>query len=383
MPPNPSSNSIAIAREKLLSEFHSKPDDFATKFSDRLFQTAIDCNASDLHLDATAHGLEVRMRADGLLIELVRIPLANATHVTARIKTISGLLSYKTDVPQEGRIHFPAGGCDARVCTMPTLHGERIAIRFSISQSHHWSLSDLGLESQLISRIHNAVGAASGVILIGGPAGAGKTTTAYAMMQQLANADNSIRRSLVSLEDPIEQSLDGVSQSQIQPSVGYTWSAGLKAMLRQDPEVMLIGEIRDAETAHIVFQAAMSGQLVITTMHARSVADALMRLIDMQVPIHHIVSGLSLLMVQRLLRITPNETSPDGSRNRQLIAETLPNIEHGLRQAIIDGDGVQSIHEAALAQGLVTLRVQAQRLLDQGTIDEPTFRRHFERQRND
>lgn len=143
---------------------------------------------------------------------------------------------------------------------------------------------------------------ASGVVLVSGPAGSGKTTTAYAVLQKLAQADSTIRRCLVSLEDPIEQVIEGVSQSQIQPNVGFDWASGLKAILRQDPEVMLIGEIRDAETARIVFQAAATGQLVVSTMHARSVADAVTRL---DTPVLRSFNPRSLSRANEAVSISP------------------------------------------------------------------------------
>lgn len=365
------------------SDLNIKADDFAVKLSDRLIQFALESQASDLHLDSTPSGLVVQVRTHGMLSEVATVPQAQTQQLIARLKSMAGLLSYRSDLPQEGRIRLENGRADARICTLPTMHGERLVIRFSISQSHHWKLKDLGLPESIQERVNAVVGSASGVVLICGPAGSGKTTTAYAIMQQLADVDRSIRRSLVSLEDPIEQAIDGVAQSQIQPNVGYTWAAGLKAMLRQDPEVMLIGEIRDAETAHVVFQAAMTGQLVVSTMHARSAADAVARLIDMEVPKHQILSGLSLLIAQRLVRNNLAVTTEPMYRDRLLVAEALPVVEGELKDAILSESSVKRIHEAAVSQGLVPLREQALALLASRKIDESTFRRHFEWHRNE
>ena len=262
----------------------------------------------------------------------------------------------------------------AQPSTPPTLHGERLAIRFSVSQTQQWQLEDLGLPPCVLDRLIS-LDSASGVVLVCGPAGSGKTTTAYAILQNLANADSSIRRCLVSLEDPIEQVIDGVSQSQIQPNVGFDWASGLKAILRQDPEVMLIGEIRDAETARVVFQAAATGQLVVSTMHARSVADAVARLIDMDVPKHQILSALLLLIAQRLVRTNANTSS---NRDRILLVEELPQLESQLREAILSEGGAERIEAAAKAMGMRPLRDLAMESLQRGELDEVAFRRHFQ-----
>ena len=362
----------------ILSTFNSKSEDYAVKVSDRIIQVAIDNRASDLHFDSSASGLVIRMRTQGILSELAVVSSDKSSQIIARIKSLSGLLSYRSDVPQEGRMPISSGGADARVCTLPTLHGERLVIRFSIAQSRQWELNDLGFSSEIYNQVCSAVDATSGVVLVCGPAGSGKTTTAYAMMQRLVKADKSIRRCLVSLEDPIEQAVDGVAQSQIQPNVGYTWTAGLKAMLRQDPEVMLIGEIRDAETARVVFQAATTGQLVISTMHARSVADAVARLIDMEVPKHQILSAILLLIAQRLVRV--NDCS---DRDRNLLVERLPAIQDELREAILSESGAMRIHDAAVKQGMQSLIEQAAANLQRGLIDKITYRRHFDLNRDD
>ena len=356
------------------SDLNPKSDDYAAKITDRLLITASENGASDLHLDSLADGLVIRMRSKGLLSTLANVPYGQTSQVIARIKSLAGLLTYRTDVPQEGRISL-ASGTDARVCTLPTLHGERLVIRFSVSQTQQWQLEDLGLPTCVLNRLERSLDAASGVVLVCGPAGSGKTTTAYAILQKLANADSTIRRCLVSLEDPIEQVIDGVSQSQIQPSVGFDWASGLKAILRQDPEVMLIGEIRDAETARIVFQAAATGQLVVSTMHARSVADAVTRLIDMDVPKHQILSALLLLIAQRLVRSNANSNS---NRDRVLLVEELPKMEAQLREAILSEGGAEQIETAAIAQGMRPLRDLAMESLERGELDEVAFRRHFQ-----
>ena len=369
--PTPQINSTPA---NFISDLNPKADDYAAKITDRLLLAARENGASDLHLDSLADGLIVRIRAKGLLSNLASVPYGQTSQVIARIKSLAGLLTYRTDVPQEGRISL-ASGADARVCTLPTLHGERLVIRFSVSQSQQWQLEDLRLPSGVLVRLKQSLDSASGVVLISGPAGSGKTTTAYAVLQKLAQADATIRRCLVSLEDPIEQVIEGVSQSQIQPNVGFDWASGLKAILRQDPEVMLIGEIRDAETARIVFQAAATGQLVVSTMHARSVADAVTRLIDMDVPKHQILSSLLLLITQRLVRSSANSNA---DRDRILLVEELPKLESELRDAILSESGAENIEIAARSQGMQLLRELAFDCLKRGEVDEVAFRRHFQ-----
>lgn len=369
--PTPQINSTPA---NFISDLNPKADDYAAKITDRLLLAARENGASDLHLDSLADGLIIRIRAKGLLSNLASVPYGQTSQVIARIKSLAGLLTYRTDVPQEGRISL-ASGADARVCTLPTLHGERLVIRFSVSQSQQWQLEDLRLPSGVLVRLKQSLDSASGVVLISGPAGSGKTTTAYAVLQKLAQADATIRRCLVSLEDPIEQVIEGVSQSQIQPNVGFDWASGLKAILRQDPEVMLIGEIRDAETARIVFQAAATGQLVVSTMHARSVADAVTRLIDMDVPKHQILSSLLLLITQRLVRSSANSNA---DRDRILLVEELPKLESELRDAILSESGAENIEIAARSQGMQLLRELAFDCLKRGEVDEVAFRRHFQ-----
>ncbi len=356
-----------------LQDLNPKSDDYAAKIVDRLLAYAKDNAASDLHLDSLPDGLVVRMRAKGSLTRIASIAYGHNSQVIARIKSLAGLLSYRTDIPQEGRLRL-ATGSDARVGTLPTLHGERLVIRISTSQSQHWQLEDLGLPAEVLSPLAESLDAPSGVVLICGPAGSGKTTTAYAGLQKLSQADASLRRCLVSLEDPIEQVIDGVSQSQIQPSVGYDWGAGLKAILRQDPEVMLIGEIRDAATAQVVFQAAATGQLVVSTMHARTVGDALARLIAMEVPRHQILSSLLFLLTQRLVR---SAASSSNERDGVLLVEHLPKWNAALRAAVLEDHGAEAIEAAAVSSGMRTLRELAMEYLKNGVLDEVAIRRHF------
>ncbi len=368
--------SLAISRG-----LDPRSDDYSTKLVDRVLSAAIEAGASDIHWDIQFDTTLVRWRINGCLVEVGAFVKGHTSSIAARIKSLTGLLTYRSDIPQEGRLFIEGPSIEARVGTLPTLYGERIVIRLAKSAAKDWLLSDLGMETESLDRLKSSLRMPSGVILISGPAGSGKTTTAYACLREILKMTASQPRALVSLEDPIEQSIKGVAQSQIQASIGYTWSAGLKALLRQDPEVMLVGEIRDIETANLVFQTALTGQLVISTMHARSTSDAIRRLLDMQVSPHHLRSGLSLLVCQRLLRKTFN-TSQDAHNqqaidDRILLVEALPLIEDQLARLIIQQADTIQIHEAAITQGMASLLQQSQQLLATGKVDREEIQRHF------
>lgn len=345
-------------------------DQYATQVVERLLQAALSEGASDIHIEKTGAGVQLRWRVHGNLVDLGTCLDGKTTNILGRIKALARLVTYRHDIPQEGRIVWADRSLEARVGTLPTLHGERAVIRLVNQRAHAWLPEQLGLSPAILSRLQAALEAPSGVILITGPAGAGKTTTAYACLRYLLGRTE-FPRSLVALEDPIEAELAGVSQSQINPAIGYTWSDGLKALLRQDPEVMLVGEIRDAETAAIVFQAAMTGQLVISTMHARTVSDALRRLLDMHVPVHHLRSALDFLLCQRLAparcmtcqgQATEQvsqclDCGGKGFCGRTPQAELLPVIEGELAEAIQAGAGSIELQRAAHSQGMQPLAI--------------------------
>lgn len=339
------------------SDLDPKREEYARLAVERVLQTAINVRASDVHLNQTANGTQVRLRVFGELKEAGLAPNGTATSLASRIKALAGLTTYRSEVPQEGRLVLDDAGSDrrleARVSTLPTLHGERIAIRLIPLSAEAWRIDDLGLPPKTAEDVHQCLRQASGVLLITGSAGAGKTSTAYAALREILSAEQ--LRSIVSLEDPIESELEGVAQSQVQPDKDYGWSEGLRALLRQDPEVMLVGEIRDAETAQVVFQAAMTGQLVITTMHARSCADALRRLLDMDVPLPHLTAGLSLALCQKL-QPTPGRS---GTPSMQLLVEQLPPIFGALKKALLDDADTEAIQACAFELGMQTLKDQA------------------------
>lgn len=287
---------------ELLSGPSARDPQFATSFVDRLLQLAAEAGASDVHLDPLGGALGVRWRLDGVLHEIGQLRGESGPNIIARLKVLAGLLTYETALPQEGRIRDDALRVEVRVCTFPTLHGERAVIRVLGTGSESLrSLAQLGLPAGVLAELQKHLVATSGAILIVGPAGSGKTTTAYACLRQIA-ADSGGGRSLASLEDPIEVAVDSVAQSQVNLPAGFDMATGLRSLLRLDPEVILIGEMRDQPTAETALQAALTGQLVVTTFHAGNCADALHRLVDMGIPAYALRNAVRLVVAQRLVR---------------------------------------------------------------------------------
>ena len=275
---------------------------FATEFVNRLLRLARDALASDVHLNPSGDALEIRWRLDGVMQPLGRLPKDVAPNVIARLKVLAGLLTYEVALAQEGRICDDALRLEVRVSTFPTLFGERAVVRMLGSgEISLASIAQLGLPNAVQSELQKYLAATSGAVLVVGPAGSGKTTTAYACLREVV-ATSGGGRSIASLEDPVEVAVDGVAQSQINLAAGFDMATGLRSLLRLDPEVILIGEMRDRTTAEIALQAALTGQLVVTTFHAGNCADAMHRLIDMGIADYAVRNAVRLVVAQRLVR---------------------------------------------------------------------------------
>jgi len=275
---------------------------FAPRFVESMLRCARDAQASDIHLYPTADLLEVRWRLDGVLQPLAQLPRAIAPNVIARLKVLAGLLTYETARPQEGRIRDDQLSVEVRVSTFPSLNGERAVLRLlGLSNMRLESLAQLGMEPSLVEIIEARLMDTSGAVIVVGPAGSGKTTTAYACLRQIV-AQSQGTRSIASLEDPIEVVVDAVAQSQVNPSVDFTMAAGLRSLLRLDPEVIFVGEMRDRATAEVALQAALTGQLVVTTFHAGNCDDAINRLTEIGIPPYAVRNAVRLVVAQRLVR---------------------------------------------------------------------------------
>ncbi|MBX2839815.1 MAG: GspE/PulE family protein [Gammaproteobacteria bacterium] len=267
---------------------------------DQILGDAIKHNASDIHFHAEEKNVRVRLRVDGVLHEEVVIPKPLQAALIGRVKLIGGMNITEKRVPQDGRIRFNFGSSyiDLRVSTLPTNHGESVVMRVLDSGSVQLSLDQLGFSDTDRTRFENAVSRSYGMVLVTGPTGSGKTTTLYTALSTI-DYDT---RSVFTLEDPIEYSLPAIRQTQINDEVGMNFAAGLRALLRQDPDVILVGEIRDLETAELATRAALTGHTVFSTLHTNSAIGAISRLIDMGIDRYLIPSALVGVVGQRLLR---------------------------------------------------------------------------------
>lgn len=286
----------------LLQRAATRDPAFATDFVSVVLRLARDAGASDVHIDPTSDALRLRWRLDGVLQPLVELPREVGATVIARLKVLAGLLTYETSLPQEGRIWDDTMRVEVRVSTFPTLYGERAVLRLlGASRDSLDSLDRLGLPAEVLLELEQHLLATSGAVLIVGPAGSGKTTSAYACLRHIV-AQTGGGRSIASLEDPIEVAVAGVAQSQVNPAAGFDMATGLRSLLRLDPEVILIGEMRERMTAEIALEAALTGQLVITTFHAGNCCDAINRLVDFGIPSYAVHNAVRLVVAQRLLR---------------------------------------------------------------------------------
>ena len=337
-------------------------------------------------------------RIDGVLHPVARFEPEFAPKIVARLKVVSGLLTYRTDIPQEGRISADADEIETRVSTFPTLHGEKAVVRLFASEGQYQRLDQLGLPDEIGPRLRRLLRETSGVILLTGPAGSGKTTTIYACLREIVDESHG-GRSLVSLEDPIEVIVPGVAQSQVNDSAGFTLEHGLRSLMRQDPEVIMVGEIRDRATAEMVFQASLTGHLVVTTFHAGSAAGAISRLLDMGIEPYLLRSSLRAILSQRLIRslcecaTTSNSSdivgtdvrlaaasSPVGCERchttgysgRMLLTEMIEPDSNATAHAILAKQDTATIHAAAVASGMIPQSERAIRAIENGqtSVDE-------------
>ena len=266
-----------------------------------LLTEAVKVNASDIHIETFEKRLVVRLRVDGVLREVVQPKRQLAPLLVSRIKVMAKLDIAEKRVPQDGRISIRVGGreIDVRVSTMPSNSGERVVLRLLDKQAGRLDLTHLGMAGGDLKRMTSIITKPHGIILVTGPTGSGKTTTLYAALTQL----NDSTRNILTVEDPIEYQLEGIGQTQVNTKVDMTFARGLRAMLRQDPDVVMVGEIRDLETAEIAVQASLTGHLVLSTLHTNTAVGAVTRLQDMGIEPFLISSALLGLLAQRLVRV--------------------------------------------------------------------------------
>jgi general secretion pathway protein E len=387
-----------------LSEALAKIDPAAPQYATAVVEKALaeaqTAGASDVHFQPGGDGLELRWRIDGVLHPVALLPAKVAPNVVARLKVLSELLTYRTDVPQEGRIKGLPGEVEMRVSTFPTLFGEKAVVRMFAGPGRYLRLLDLGLPGSVCAELEHLLGETSGAIILSGPAGSGKTTTIYACLRELA-ARSRGERSLATLEDPIEAVVPGVAQAQVNPAAGLTLESGLKSLLRQDPEVIAIGEIRDKTTAEIALQAALTGHLILTTFHAGSACEVIGRFLDMGIEPYVVRSGLRAVVAQRLVRrlcdCAVTATRPDdylglpvrharlprgcdacrgtGYQGRAVLAELLLPETDELARAVLACSDVRQLEQAAVAAGMIDRWERACTAVEQGLTSPAEVRR--------
>ncbi len=266
----------------------------------RLIAQASDARASDIHIEPTDDRLAIRFRIDGVLRDMPPLPAAMRAPLVSRIKVMAGLNIAERRLPQDGRLRLAVRGreIDLRVATAPSIHGESVVLRILDRGKLALDFASLGFDARVTAQVREAIHKPYGIVLVTGPTGSGKTTTLYAALAEL----NTPATKLLTVEDPIEYRLPGVIQTQVNPGIGFTFATALRSFLRQDPDVMMVGEIRDGETAEIAVQAALTGHMILATLHTNSAAGAVTRLIDMKVEPFLLASVLTGVLAQRLVR---------------------------------------------------------------------------------
>lgn len=324
-----------------------------TKMVAVIIKHALAGNASDIHIEPQREKLKVRFRVDGILYTSILLPISVHEAVISRIKILTNMRLDEKRKPQDGRFgaHIEGREIDFRVSSLPTFFGEKIAIRILDTQKGIRSLEETDLSKRNIDLIRENLKKPYGLILLTGPTGSGKTTTLYGMLQELDREKNNI----ISLEDPIEYNIEGVNQSQVKPEIGYDFANGLRTILRQDPDMIMVGEIRDKETAALAIQAALTGHLVFSTLHTNSAVGVIPRLIDMGVDPFLIAPTLLMAMSQRLVRtlcpdsrkLIPVESSLK-MRLEKEISGAPPDLKKGLK---IPENVYEGVPSASCPQG--------------------------------
>ncbi len=292
--------SIAETEGALSSDATIKEDAPVTKMVATILRYAADGGASDIHIEPTDTSVRVRFRIDGVLNTSLVLPLKVHRAIVARIKILTSMRLDEKRKPQDGRFSAAISGrkIDFRVSTFPSYYGEKVVMRILDTERGVRKLNEMGFSERDIAVIRNAITRPYGLILISGPTGSGKTTTLYAMLQEIDRDTQNV----LSLEDPVEYNIPGMNQSQVRPEIGYTFATGLRTTLRQDPDIIMVGEIRDKETAQLAIQAALTGHLVLSTIHTNNAIGVIPRLVDMGVDPYLIAPTLILAMAQRLVR---------------------------------------------------------------------------------
>ena len=354
-----------------------------------MFARALDINASDIHFEPNEAYLYVRCRVDGIMTRIERLPIRIHTAVASRLKLMAKLEIGEKRLPQDGRINYQIGSkqLDMRDSTLPGVHGESVVLRILDRSDTTVDLSQLGMPGNVLTNYQGVISQPHGMILITGPTGSGKTTTLYATLEKI----NSERQKIITVEDPVEYQLEGITQIQANASIGLSFAAGLRSIVRQDPDILMVGEIRDHETAEIAIESALTGHLVFSTLHTNDAAGAVTRLQDMGVEGYLISSSLLAIQAQRLVRRVCTDCAETHflSEDEAIVLEigisSCPKIQRGkgcercghtgyrgrvglyellmmsdaIRHHIASGADANIIRDEAIIEGMKTLREDA------------------------
>lgn len=333
---------------------------YATKINtselfDLVLAAAVNQNASDIHFEPAEDSYAIRFRIDGVLQEAVMLPDASVKQLVSRIKMHANLKLDLSEKPQDGRFSMLIGGkeVDFRVSSLPSQYGESIVMRILRQDMQQLHLEELGFNERDLTLIREAIHKPYGMIIITGPTGSGKTTTLYAVLNEI----NSSEKKIITLEDPIEYRLAGIEQSQIESSKQYSFADALRACLRQDPDILMVGEIRDEETARIALNAALTGHLVLTTIHANNAVMAMPRLVDMGIEPFFLSGSINAVVAQRLVRKVNTDPATQQKvpyKGRMVIAEVLrPSAD--FERAVIKREDYSTLLDLAKATGMTTM----------------------------
>jgi type IV pilus assembly protein PilB len=389
------------ARTDIADSSLSKDDGPVIKLVNDIILQCMEKHASDIHIESYEDSMRVRLRVDGSLHEIVQPPLAMKAALISRIKIMSGLNIAETRLPQDGAINLKIGDkpIDFRINSVPTAYGEKIVMRVLDKSNLQVDMTKLGFEPAQLEKFTNAINSPNGIILVTGPTGSGKTTTLYSALQELNDEESNI----MTAEDPVEYNLPGINQIQMKSEIGLNFSAALRAFLRQDPDIIMLGEIRDLETAEISIKAALTGHLVLSTLHTNSAIETIGRLLNMGVASYNLVAALKCVTAQRLLktictRCKEEDTSVEkevllglglhpsavdkvkvfrgkgchvcgntGTKGRIAVHEVLV-LDEEIRHCVISGSSAFEIKKIAMARGMYTLRQSALIKMARGII---------------
>ena len=367
-----------------------------------IIQQAVNMRASDVHIEPLAQEVRIRFRLDGMLQNILTIPKNTLSAIITRIKIIGGMNIAEKRLPQDGRARFAYDGADIdlRISTMPTVNGEKAVLRILDLKNYLFKIEDLGFSRENLGKFRQLLKNPHGIVLVTGPTGSGKTTTLYAMLWEL----NKVEKNIITIEDPVEYKIQGINQVQVNPKAGLVFANGLRSILRQDPDIIMVGEIRDTETVEIALRAAITGHLVLSTLHTNDAVSSISRLLDMGIEPYLMASSMIGVISQRLLRRictnckTPYDPQPSELSFLGLSRQSIRTLYRGkgcsicnqtgykgrvpaheiliinkkIREMISNNVTVDGIRDYCLKNGMTTLRDDCIKLVLQGitTVDE-------------